>query len=197
MARLSMIQRGELPADQRRFYDAVKAIRRMSVTGPFITFLNSSPELAARVAHLGNYFHARGQADESILPLRARTLSALVISRILDGVYEWSAWVPHALKAGVPQDTIDAIRDRGTPRNLTPEDALVIDICTQLLTGTHRVSDATYRAARDHFGRQGIVEFIANVGYFAMLAFPLNAFEITLSPEQLSKRDPGTIGLPI
>jgi 4-carboxymuconolactone decarboxylase len=192
-----MIQREQLPADQRRFHDAVKSIRRMPVTGPFIAFLNSSPELAARVAHLGNYFHARGQADESILSLRVRTLSALVISRLLDGVYEWSAWVGHAVKAGVPQDTIDAIRERRTPQNLTPEDALVIDLCTQLLTGRHRVSDATYQAAHDHFGRQGIVEFIANAGYFAMLAFPLNAFEITLSPEQISKRDPGVLGLPI
>ena len=33
------------------------------------------------------------------------------------------------------------------------------------------------------------------VTIFAMLAFPLNACEITLSPEQLSKRDPGQPGL--
>lgn len=178
MARLSMVQREQLPEDQQRFHDAVKEIRRGAISGPFITLLNSSPDLAARVAHLGNYFHARGQADESTLSVRVRTFSAIILSRALDGVYEWGAWVGRALEAGVPQETVDAIRERKTPQNLTPEDALVLDVCTQLLTGNHRLSDATYNAALEHFGAQGVVELVANLGYFAMIAIPLNAFEI-------------------
>lgn len=192
-----MVQRDQLPEDQRRFYDAVKAIRRRPISGPFITLLNSSPDLAARYAHLGHYFHARGQADESILSVRVRTLTALILSRALDGVYEWSGWVGWAAEAGIPQATIDAIRERRAPPNPTPEDALVMDLCTQLLTGSHRVSDATYQAAFDHFGVQGVVELVATLGYFAMLAFPLNAFEITLSAEQIKLRKPGEIGLTI
>jgi len=105
-----MVQREQLPEDERRFYDAVKAIRRRPISGPFITLLNSSPDLAARYAHLGHYFHARGQADESILSLRVRTLTALILSRALDGVYEWSAWVGWAADAGIAQTTIDARR---------------------------------------------------------------------------------------
>ena len=192
-----MVQREQLPEEQRRFYDAVKAIRRRPISGPFITLLNSSPDLTARYAHLGHYFHARGQADESILSVRVRTLTALILSRALDGVYEWSAWIGWALAAGIPQATIDAIRERRAPPNPTPEDALVMDLCTQLLTGSHRVSDATYQAAFDHFGVQGVVELVATLGYFAMLAFPLNAFEITLSAEQIKLRKPGEIGLTI
>lgn len=192
-----MVQREQLPEDQRRFYDAVEAIRRRPISGPFITLLNSSPDLTARYAHLGHYFHARGQADESILSVRVRTLTALILSRALDGVYEWSAWIGWALAAGIPQATIDAIRERRAPPNPTPEDALVMDLCTQLLTGSHRVSDATYQAAFDHFGVQGVVELVATLGYFAMLAFPLNAFEITLSAEQIKLRKPGEIGLTI
>ncbi len=178
VTRLSMVQREQLPEDQRRFHDAVKEIRRGAISGPFITLLHSSPDLAARFAHLGNYFHARGQADESILSVRVRTFSAIILSRALDGVYEWGAWVGRALEAGVPQETVDAIRERKTPQNLTPEDALVLDVCTQLLTGNHHLSDATYKAALDHFGAQGVVELVVNLGYFAMIAIPLNAFEI-------------------
>ena len=188
MARLSSIQRDQLPEDQRRFHDAVKAIRRRPISGPFITLLNSSPDLAARFAHLGHYFHARGQADESILSVRVRTFIALVGSRALDTPYEWAAWVGWALEAGVPQETADAIRERRTPQNLTPEEALVLDFCTQLLTGNHRVSDATYKAALDHFGAQGVVELVCTLGYFAMIAFPLNAFEIEMSSEQKGMR---------
>ena len=196
-----MVQREQLPEDQRRFYDAVKAIRRRPISGPFITLLNSSPDLTARYAHLGHYFHARGgqggPVDSHPHQEIHGPLTALILSRALDGVYEWSAWIGWALAAGIPQATIDAIRERRAPPNPTPEDALVMDLCTQLLTGSHRVSDATYQAAFDHFGVQGVVELVATLGYFAMLAFPLNAFEITLSAEQIKLRKPGEIGLTI
>src|SRR5688572_12951989 len=79
--RVSVVQRGDLPADQRRFHDAVKAIRRSPISGPFIVLLNSSPDLATRFAHLGHYFHARGQVDESIVPIRVRGFIAAIGAR--------------------------------------------------------------------------------------------------------------------
>jgi 4-carboxymuconolactone decarboxylase len=186
--RLSMVHREQLPEDQRRFHDAVKAIRRRPISGPFITLLNSSPDLAARFAHLGHYFHARGQADESILSVRVRTFTALVLSKALDSPYEWAAWVGWALEAGVTQETVDAMREGRPPRTLSSEDKLVLDFCTQLLTGNHHIGDQTYRAALALFGAQGVVELASTLGYFAMIAFPLNAFEIEMSGEQKGMR---------
>ncbi len=188
MSRLSAVQREALPADERRFYDAVKAIRRRPVSGPFIVTMNSSPDLAARFAHLGHYFHARGQADESILSLRVRGFSALVGARALDAPYEWSAWVGWALEAGVAQDTVDAVREGEAPPHLTAEEALVMKFCSELISGNHRVSEATYKAALEHFGAQALVELVVTLGYFAMIAAPLNAFEIEMSAEQKSSR---------
>ena len=68
MSRLKTVERDTLPFEQRRFHDAVKAIRRRPISGPFIVLMNSSPDLAARFAHLGHYFHARaaGVADTLI-----------------------------------------------------------------------------------------------------------------------------------
>ena len=186
--RLSTVTREQLPEDQRRFFDAVGAIRRRPVSGPFIVTLNSSPDLASRFAHLGHYFHSRGQADESILSARVRTFVALVGSRLLDVPYEWNAWVGWALEAGVPQETADAIREGRAAPNITAEEALVQDFCTQMASGNHRVSDATYQAALKHFGAQGVVELVVCLGYFAMIAFPLNAFEIEMSTAQLAQR---------
>jgi 4-carboxymuconolactone decarboxylase len=192
-----MVQREELPEGERRFYDAVKAIRGRPISGPFITLMNSSPDLTSRYAHLGHYFHARGQADESILSLRVRTLVALILSRALDCVYEWSGWINWALEAGIPQETVDAIREHRAPPHPTPEDSLVMEFCTQLMTGNHRVNNATYQAALDHFGTQGVVELATTLGYFAMIAYPLNAFEIRLSAEQVRMREPVDLSLPI
>jgi len=184
-----MVEREALPEDQRRFHDAVRAIRRRPISGPFIVTMNSSPDLAARFAHLGHYFHARGQADESILPLNVRGFIALLGSRALDGVYEWSAWHNWTIEAGVSQETADAIREHKPPA-FTPEEALVASIFTELLSGNHRLSEATAKAAFDHFGVQGMVELVGTLGYFAQIAFPLNAFEMEMSPEQLKSRKP-------
>ena len=117
MARLGTVERDTLPEDERRFHDAVKAIRRRPISGPFIVTMNSSPDLAARFAHLGHYFHARGQADESIVSIRVRSFISLIGSRALDCPYEWAAWMNWALEAGVPQDTVDAIREGRQPPN--------------------------------------------------------------------------------
>ena len=188
MARLGMIERDALPEDERRFHDAVKAIRRRPISGPFIVTMNSSPDLAARFAHLGHYFHARGQADESIVSIRVRSFISLIGSRALDAPYEWAAWVNWALEAGVPQDTVDAIREGKTPPNLTDEEKLVTEFCTQMISGNHRVNDGTFKAALDHFGAQGLVELVVTLGYFAMIALPLNAFEIEMSSAQKGLR---------
>src|SRR5262245_33418201 len=185
-----MLAREELALDERRFYDAVKAIRRHPISGPFIVLMNSSPDLATRFAHLGHYFHARGQADESILPIRVRTFMAAIGSRTLNAAYEWSAWITWAIDAGVPRETVDAIRERRPLNALTAEDALVLDFCSQLVSGNHRISDAVFDQARDHFGVQQLVELVGTLGYFAMIAYPLNAFEMQMTEEQKKKRPP-------
>jgi 4-carboxymuconolactone decarboxylase len=185
-----MIQRGELPADQRRFHDAVREIRRSPISGPFIVLLNSSPDLATRVAHLGHYFHARGQVDESIVPLQVRGFIAAVGARALDGAYEWCAWINWALEAGVSQATVDAIREGRPLPPLSRAEALALAVCTELTSGDHRLSDRTFGAALEHFGTRGLVELVATLGYFALIAFPLNAFEIEMTSEQLARRKP-------
>ena len=185
-----MLARDQLPLDERRFHDAVKAIRRHPISGPFIVLMNSSPDLATRFAHLGHYFHARGQADEAILPMRVRAFMAAIGSRTLNAAYEWSAWITWAIDAGVPQETVDAIRERRPLTALTDEDALVLDFCSQLVSGSHRISDAVFDRARAHFGVQQLVELVGTLGYFAMIAYPLNAFEMEMTEEQRKTRPP-------
>ncbi len=189
MSRLSDVPRERLPEEQRRFYDAVKSIRRRPVSGPFIVLMNSSPDLAARFAHLGHYFHSRGQADEAPLPVRARAFVSLVGSRALDAPYEFAAWIDTVREAGISQETIDAIRESKTPR-LDAEEALIAKICGDLVSGDHRIDAATFDAALARFGPQQLVELVSTLGYFAMIALPLNAFEITMTPKQIALRRP-------
>lgn len=191
MQRLFRTPREELREDQRRFYDAVERIRRAPVQGPFIAAMHASPDMAARVAHLGGYFHDREQADKSILSARVRTLTALLGARALDGVYEWGAWHDRAVDAGVPTELVEAVRERRSLDDwpeIDEEMGLVVQVVSQLLGGQHRLEEQTFDAALEHFGRQGLVELVATLGYFSMIAFPLNVFEI-----ELDREDPPTM----
>jgi len=191
LSRLTDVPRERLPKEQRRFYDAVKSIRGRPVSGPFIVLMNSSPDLAARFAHLGHYFHSRGQADESPLPVRARAFVSLVGSRALDATYEFAAWIDTMREAGIRLETIDAIREGKNPP-LDAEEALIAKICGALVSGDHRIDAATFDAALARFGQQQLVDLVSTLGYFAMIALPLNAFEIAMTPKQIALRKPFT-----
>lgn len=43
---------------------------------------------------------------------------------------------------------------------------------------THQVSQGTFQAALEQFGARGLTELTTLMGYYALLAFNANAFEI-------------------
>ena len=49
-------------------------------------------------------------------------------------------------------------------------------------TSTKQVSDATYAAARDRFGEQGVIDLIAVSGYYVAVAMTLNVAQVPLPP---------------
>ncbi len=59
----------------------------------------------------------------------------------------------------------------------TEHGAVVARLCRELFSD-HRVSAATFDAAKARFGVQGVTELPATMGYYAMLACFLNAFEV-------------------
>ena len=48
---------------------------------------------------------------------------------------------------------------------------------------THRVSPASFEAALAQFGVRGVTELTNLMGYYALLAFNINAFEADIPPE--------------
>lgn len=176
MARLYRLEREQLPENEQPFFDAIGKTRG-DISGPFTALIHSA-DLASRVADVGAYVRF-----ESILPVAVRTFAAIITSRWLDCRYEWGAWSGQARSAGVSDAIIDAVRDRKPLPSLTEEEHIIADFCQQLCSGNHHISDATYKATVDHFGVKGTVELAATVGYFAMIAMPLNAFEVDPNPE--------------
>ena len=52
------------------------------------------------------------------------------------------------------------------------------------LTGTNKVSQATFQAALDQLGVQGLTEFTTSMGYFRLLALNANACTIDLQDQR-------------
>lgn len=176
MARIPQItSKDALPADQQHVYDAITQSRGR-IAGPFGILLNS-PELAQRAAHLGAYL----RFDSTLSP-EVRELAILTTAREMDSQYEWTAHTPLAQRAGVRQDAIDAIGNRTAPQGLTDEEAMVVRFGQELFR-QHKVSEPVFQAALQRFGKQGVTELTATMGYYGLVACVLNTFEVPLGSD--------------
>lgn len=171
MARIALVERREqLAPEHRAAWDAIGASRG-KVAGPFAALLHS-PQIAARAAHLGAYIRFESRLDE-----RERELAILTVARTFDCRYEWAAHVREARRVGLREAAIAAVRERRAPAGLSAEEAQIVGYARQLLTD-HRVEPAAFATLRDRLGVERLVELTATVGYYAMLACTLNAFEV-------------------
>ena len=181
--RMPPLPRERMTEAQRAAADELIAGPRKGVKGPFIPLLRS-PELMARLQKVGEYLRF-----DSVLPPRLSEFTTLVVARHWTQQFEWFVHVPLALKAGVPPDTIDALREGRRPRALDDDEACAYDLAEELLRH-HGASDATYDAALQRFGEQGVVDLVALVGYFALVSMVLN---VAHTPPE---RVPGVAELP-
>jgi 4-carboxymuconolactone decarboxylase len=175
MTRIPLIQdRADVPPGGEAAWDAIAATRG-HVAGPFRALLHR-PELAGRVGHLG----ALVRFESGLDPVD-RELAILAVARGLDCRYEWAAHAPLARRAGVREAAIAAIRDRRALDGLTAREAGIVGY-TQALFQAHRIDRATFDTVAQRLGVGGLVELTATVGYYAMLACTLNAFEVAPDP---------------
>ncbi len=181
MARIATVDSKESLAPQdRAIYDTIQRSRGV-VGGPWLALLHS-PQLALRTAHLGSYVRF-----ESTLERRLLELAALATAREFDCKHEWGAHVNHGQQVGLSLETIRSIHQKKGPEHFSSEDAQVISYVHELLR-SHRASEATFQALYARLGEQGLVELTATIGYYAMLACTLNAFDVATStaPEEFS-----------
>ena len=174
--RLPMPVSAEMTPAQRAAADALIAGPRKGVYGPFLPLLRS-PELLDRVAKVGEYLRF-----ESVLDARIREFTTCVAARHVTNQFEWLMHAPLAIKAGVSEAAIDALRAGARPKGLAADEDAALDFASELLH-THGTSEPTYNAALAAFGEQGVVELATLVGYFAMVSWLMN---VAHTPAQAS-----------
>ncbi len=118
--------------------------------------------------------------NRSSVPADLREMVILRVAVLNRAPYEFDAHVPHALKAGMAQDSIDALRnphasqdEKSFPRK--ERDVLAL---TDTMTRDIDVPDAVFNAAKAHFSDQQITDLVATVAAYNMVSRFLTAFRI-------------------
>lgn len=161
-----MPARDAMTPEQRRMADAILAGPRGSLRGPFPVLIHS-PVMGDIAQRLGAYVRF-----ESVLPAPLRELAILCVARHWTAQYEWYAHRELALKAGLDPAIIDAIAAGRVPV-LDSDQRAIYDFATELLT-RKQVGDAAFAGVEDRFGAQAVVDLIATLGYYGLVAMTLN-----------------------
>jgi 4-carboxymuconolactone decarboxylase len=133
-----------------------------------------SPKTAAHVAALNKYL----RFEAGFTP-HVREVAILTTAREMDSQFEWVAHEPEALKEGVPQATIDAIKYRRSTDGLDPTDALIIELGRQLWRD-HKVKSETFAKLKAVFGPNKLIELVMLMGNYAGTAALLAAVDMQL-----------------
>jgi 4-carboxymuconolactone decarboxylase len=166
--RLPMIPADKQTDAQKKAVLDYKTIRKVDLTGPPWSVILRVPDLI--VPSLEIRLH---NLNNSALSRKLTEFAILIAARRFTNNFEWNAHNPLALTAGLSSAHIAAIADGRRPENMTDEEALIYDFCTELLDN-QSVSDATYARAVAKFGEPGVVEAASLEGYYAYLSMIMN-----------------------
>jgi 4-carboxymuconolactone decarboxylase len=169
MPRLPPLDPATLSPEQRAAYDEIIRVRG-HVRGPFAIWLHS-PELCRHALTLQDWLPKHAALERRLLELMI-----LVVARRATAQFAWYVHEPHALRLGIAQDVIEAIRARRTPEFTREDEQLVYDL-TNELDATRTLSVESYRRGIEVLGAQAMVELVSAVGSYAMVAMTLNAFD--------------------
>ena len=180
MTRLPLQTREALDDDGRQVWDSITATRGSIVTndgallGPFNAWV-TAPGIGGRVAELGAALRFESSIERRLLEVAIITVGAR-----WQAEFEWWAHSRMALRHGVSQDAVDAIA-RGASPALADDERVVYAVARQLVDNG-RVDRTTYDAAHSLLGDRGIVELVTLCGYYTLVSFTLNAFDVGLPP---------------
>lgn len=160
---------------QKALFEAIAGPRGGVVRGPFAIWLRH-PDLVEKANELGNHLR-----DGTSVPKHLSELAILVTARFWSASYEWYAHAAMAEKVGVPKDVIETIRAGGTPRFDDPEAAIVYAVSVETYRDKE-ISEATYAKALEVLGQEKVIDLIAILGFYTMVALTLNAFHAPLPP---------------
>ena len=178
--RLPLPKRDDLDEAGQRIYDRLGSPSGGSIAGlrgPGGILLYDS-KLSTLNNALNTYLRR-----EAGLTGHVREATILITAREFSSQFEWAAHEPEALKEGVPQTTIDAIKHRKALDGVDAADAAIITLGREMF-GAKKVSAETFARAQKQFGPRMLIDIVALMGNYAGTAALLAAYDMQLPAGQ-------------
>ena len=178
--RLPAVKREQMDENGKRVYDinAGGPGKLIQPTGPGAIALYS-PGASEPLRKLNNYL----RRDGNVLGKPITELAILVAAREGDSQYIWSAHEPAALKAGIAQPVIDAVKYGKDVSGAGEKETVVIRLGRQILR-EHKLDSGTFAKAVELFGKQGTVELVTLMGDYTLNALLTAALDQRLPPDR-------------
>jgi 4-carboxymuconolactone decarboxylase len=182
MTRIPYLRRDELGPDGQELWDSIVDSRGGTVvtadgglSGPFNAFV-TAPDAGQRMSALGATLRFGTSIER-----RLTEVAIITIGARWQAEFEWWAHARMAREHGVPDAVVDAI-GRGEDPPFEADDERAVYAVARELGQSGRLGKQTYDAAQRLLGDTGMVELVALCGYYTMVSFVLNAFEVPLPP---------------
>lgn len=178
MARLPYLSREDIPEHKRPVYDHIAETRsrveKLKEMPRTYRLLLNSLDLGEHVARLGEYFRFESPLDAVI-----RETAIISTAREINSPYEWAHHEYVARQVGVRPEVIEAIRTRGNPAELSPDERVVIQVAQEMVH-QRTVSEETFQTILTLLGPSQAVDLVALVAYYVMLGSVFNALGLEL-----------------
>lgn len=170
--RLPEIKREDLDEAAKKLYDAR---RPNGAYGPGAIRLYS-PAAEQYMSEVNDYLRHKSGLDPRLVEL-----AILVTAREMDCEYVWTQHEAAGLKAGLSEETIDAVKYRKALNGVGEKEATIIELGRESI-GKRRVSSETAAHALSLFGNQGVVNLASLMGDYASTAILLSTFDQHVRP---------------
>jgi len=180
MSRLPYLRYQDLGPAGQQVWDGIVGSRdaelvnaQGGLVGPFNAFVHA-PGVGRHLSALG----ARLRYRTSIEP-RLSELAIITVGASWKAEFEWWAHAGIARGHGVSDAVIDAIAAGSVPPFQAEDERIVYAVARQL-TSDGTVDGEIYSAAARLLGDDGMVELVALCGYYTLISYLLNAFDVPL-----------------
>jgi 4-carboxymuconolactone decarboxylase len=169
MARIALLDRAGMNAEQGRVYDAAKSSGG-PVGGPYYAYIRL-PKLFEAAQNM------RATLAAGPLSKREQQIVNITIARHWNAQYPWSAQVKNSLAIGLERAVIDAINEGRTPDLADAREKTCYAVVREILTN-RGLGDASYAAAAKTMGEESLVALVATTGSFSMTCITAGTFRI-------------------
>ena len=182
MSRLPYLRYDDLDPAGRQVWDALVGTRgdelvgaQGGLIGPFNAFVHA-PGVGRYLSALGAKVRFGTSIDR-----RLSELAIITVGARWRAEFEWWAHARMAREHGVSEAVVDAIGRGGEPL-FDADDERVVYAAARQIAADGRLDGDRYAAAQRLLGDQGMVELVALCGYYTLISFLLNAFDVPLPP---------------